>query len=158
DARLIPNLSIRGSVTYLNGKYNSYPGASFYNRTSTQTIGPTVGDASGLDTIYTPKLTSSLTFDYTIPSSIGDFSLNAGWVHNDGFYFDPQNVVRQPSYNLVNASLGYRADNSAWGLRLWGKNLTREHYFTAIIPQTYGDTATPAAPRTYGITLEMHLR
>lgn len=158
EARPVSDLSIRASVTYLNGKYNSYAGASFYNRTGTQTTGPAVGDASGFDTIYTPKLTSSLTADYIIPSSIGDFSVNGGWVHNDGFYFDPQNAVRQPSYNLVNASLAYRAEGGAWGIRLWGKNLARERYYTAIIPQTYGDTATPAAPRTYGVTLDMHLR
>lgn len=158
DARPFRELSVRASVTYLNGKYNSYPGASFYNRTNSQTTGPVVGDASGLDTIYTPDLTGSLSADYTIGSSIGDFIVNGAWVYNDGFYFDPQNAVRQPSYNLLNASLGYRAKEGAWGVRFWGKNLAGEHYYTAIIPQTYGDTATPAAPRTYGITLELHLR
>lgn len=89
------------------------------------------------------------------PDSDGDIALNTSWAYNDGFYFDPQNAVKQPSYSLINASIGYQPASAAWGVRLWGKNLAKAHHYTAILPQTYGDTATPAAPRAYGISLNV---
>ena len=155
EARPVDNLSLRASVTWLDGKYLSYPGASFYNRNGTRTTGAAVGDASGLDTIYTPPVTGSVSADYSVPVGNGEIALNTSWVYNDGFYFDPQNAVKQPSYNLINASIGYQPSSGAWGVRLWGKNLAQNHYYTAIIPQTYGDTATPASPRTYGVSFNV---
>lgn len=151
-------LTVRGSLTLLDGKYLNYPGASFYARTATQTTGPTTGDASGLETIYTPKLTSSLTAQYAAAVGSGHLLFDASWVHNDGFWFDPQNAVRQPAYDLLNGSIGYSPDGRSWGVRLWGKNLGGARYYTAIVPQSYGDTATPAAPRTYGVSLDVHFR
>lgn len=155
EARPMENLSLRGSLTYLDGKYLDYPGASFYNRNDVRVTGATIGDASGLDTIYTPPLTGSVSANYAIPIATGDVALSLAWVYNDGFYFDPQNATKQPSYNLINASIGYQPASGGWGVRLWGKNLTQEQYYTAIVPQTYGDTATPAAPRSYGISFNV---
>lgn len=145
-------LTFAAALAYLDGEYLSYPGASFYTRTPTATIAATTGDATGRETIYTPHLTASVTGSYVIDN----VTLNASYNYNSGFYFDVQNATRQPNYGLFNASIAYLSDNQRWGVRLWAKNLTAEHYYTAIVSQSYGDTATPAAPRTYGLSLETH--
>ncbi len=154
EARPADALDLRAAMTVLDGKYQSYPVASFYSRNATQTTGVFNGDATGLDTHYTPPFTASFTANYRI----GDFALTGSIAHNSGFYLDVQNAIKQPSYDLVNASIAYTSPNGVWGARIWGRNLTQERYYTAIVPQSYGDTATPAAPRTYGVTLEVHLR
>ncbi|RYD77433.1 MAG: TonB-dependent receptor, partial [Verrucomicrobiaceae bacterium] len=53
QARPTKALTISAAMTYLDGEYKSYPGATFFTRTATQTVAQTVGDASGLDTPYT---------------------------------------------------------------------------------------------------------
>ena len=45
----------------------------------------------------------------------------------DAFFFSDSHNERSQSYELMNASISYRADN--WYARLWARNLTDEDYF-----------------------------
>ncbi|KAF1697254.1 hypothetical protein CSC62_08610 [Pseudoxanthomonas jiangsuensis] len=159
EALLVPvdYLTIRMAATFLKGEYGRYPGASFYLRDDHQTLGAYVGDASGRDTIHTPDVAVSLGADYVIPMSVGDLTLAASYAYNDGYFFDPQNETPQASFSLFNASVAFQPADSAWSVRLWGKNLGDEKYLTSLSQQAYGDTLVPAAPRTYGISVEWKL-
>ena len=88
---------------------------------------------------------------------MGDYVFDVSGYHNSGFFFDQQNRVHQPGYNLLDATIGWDAPGGKWGLRLWGKNLTDTRYFSNIVPQTFGDGAIPAAPLTFGGTLQVHI-
>lgn len=157
EMRPLPDLTVRLAMSYLEGEYKDFRGASFFTRNAVQTLAQGTGDATGRDTIYTPPFTASLTANYRIPASIGDFTIAGAFVHNDGYYFDPQNATSQDAYQLLNASVAYTATSGRWGVRVWTKNLTDERYYTAVVPQSYGDTSTPAAPRTFGISFDAHL-
>ena len=78
----------------------------------------------------------------------------AGTVYyNGGYYFDPQNRVRQDAYALVNASVNWRPGDEGLELRLWARNLTAAKYITSASSATVGDEYYPGTPRTYGVTL-----
>jgi len=69
--------------------------------------------------------------------------------------------LEQPSYTLVNAGLGLKADDESWTLYAWTKNLFDERYLTAATvgsptaqaSSTFGD----GSPRTFGGTLRVKL-
>lgn len=150
-------LSLRAAATYLHGKYDDFQNAPFFIRSPTGLGGSVVvlRDATGRETQHTPDFTASFGADYSVPAGSGEILLSANYNYNDGFFFDPENALRQPSYHILSASIGYSAPEDRWGLRLWGKNLANEHYYNAITATAFGDQATPAEPRTYGVTLSV---
>lgn len=121
----------------------------------------------GNKTPNTPPFSLTLTADYTIPSTIGNFDISVNWSHTGNYFAEADNGggqvfpsspdnVRQSIYDLINASLSWESIDQRWGVRLWGKNLTQAKYFTYA---TAGGTNTknlPAPPRTYGVTLSAH--
>ena len=147
-------LSLRAAATYLHGKYDEFQGAPFFIRSATGAAGSvvTLADASGRETQHTPDFTASFGVDYRIPLGDGEVMLSGNYNYNDGYFFDPENALRQPNYHIVSASVGYTAQDDRWGVRVWAKNLANEKYFNAITATAFGDQATPAEPRTYGVT------
>jgi iron complex outermembrane receptor protein len=160
EARVFNALSLRAGLSYLHGRYGSFTNAPFYIRTATGLGGSTaaMGDATGKDTIHTPPFTLSAGADYTLTTKVGSVTLSGSYAYNDGFFFDAENALPQKSYSLVGASIRLLSEDGRWGVRVWGKNLTDTQYYTAMVPQRWGDTATPAEPRTFGATLELHLK
>lgn len=149
----IPSLQLGASLSYLDGTYTRFPTAPAFIPLPAGGATPTAIDAAGMDTIYTPPVTATLSAQYKIPAAVGDFDINGSVYYNDGFYFDPENRLRQSSYTLLNAALGWTSPDERWGLQLFGRNLGDSHYYSQVVPQRFGDTSTPDAPRTYGITL-----
>ena len=70
-------------------------------------VGGCTIDATGLNTVHTPSFSMNLSADYAIPTQIGRFDIATIFYHNDGFYWDPANQLRQPTYSLYNASIGW---------------------------------------------------
>ena len=59
-------------------------------------------NAYGLDLIRAPHYSANLAADYVIPSSVGDFDLNANVSYTDSFYWFPEASERVDSYLLAN--------------------------------------------------------
>lgn len=152
----VSHLRINAAATYLHNEYTDFAGAPFFTPLPTGGNALTPVSATGKDFVQSPHWTATIGAQYTIPTEIGDFLAAGTYSYNDGFFFDAQNRVRQPSYELVSASLGWTSPDGTFGARVWGKNLTDSRYYTNIPIQAFGDTAVPAAPRTYGLTLEAH--
>ncbi|WP_313807894.1 TonB-dependent receptor [Sphingobium sp.] len=150
------NFRLSASLSYLDGTYTRFPAAPAFTPLPGGGASQVAIDASGNDTIYTPPFTANLNAQYKIPATIGDFDVTGSVYYNDGFFFDPENRARQDNYVLVNASLGWTSANGRWGVKLYGRNLTDAHYYNQIIPQRFGDTAVPDAPRTYGVMVRMN--
>jgi outer membrane receptor protein involved in Fe transport len=77
----------------------------------------------------------------------------------DEFYFDVSHDERSRSYELVNARVGYEADD--WSVQLWARNLFDEKYavrgfYFGNEPPDFPNTLyiRPGDPRQAGITLE----
>jgi iron complex outermembrane recepter protein len=159
----IDALTVRGGFELMNGRYTDFHNAPFNNPTRGPTGVPiggntqSVGNATGFDTVRTPKGTASASADYRVPMPTGNLDFIVSYYYNSGFAWDPDNRVRQPSYDVVNASVDWNALNNAWGVRLWVRNLASGHYCMYGTATTLLDSCAPAPPRTYGITLSAHL-
>jgi iron complex outermembrane recepter protein len=162
DFTLLPihNLTVNASFAFIHGRYTSFPGAPYYPSVPASSCSPGVGtvgactiDVTGLNTVHTPSFTMHLSADYVKPTQVGSFDIAADLYHNDGFYWDPANQVRQPTYSLYNASIGWMDPPGRFGIRLWGKNLGGEKYYSNASTSTLGELFSPAPPRTYGGTI-----
>ena len=144
-------LKLSGALTLMGGHYTDYPG---YVVLDTQ--GNSLGtiNAKGFRTIRTPKFVGSVSVQYTLPTSFGDFAANVGLQHNSGYNFVVDPRVGQPSYTVLNAGLSWSPSNGPFTVRVWGKNLTNANYYSIANPNPapVGDTQVNAPPRTYGVT------
>jgi iron complex outermembrane recepter protein len=158
-------LTARFGATYLDPKYTDYQNAPSGppNPNTNPALGPVGGtispllsiDAKGNQTPYASKFTANLGFDYILQTSHGDWQLTADYYYNDGFYFEPDNFLRQGRYSIVNAQLKYMPTKNL-GVRIWGKNLTGQKYAASASTQegVAGYPWMPAPPRKYGIAVD----
>ena len=160
----IDALTLRGGVEWMRGYYTSFNNAPLLS----PNLGPggmpvggnsqSGGDASGFDTVRTPKATATASADYRmlVPGGSLDFVISD--YYNSGFAWDPANRLRQPSYNVLNASVDWKSSKNGWGVRLWGRNLTGSQYCAFETASSLLDSCAPARPKTYGITVSAHLK
>ncbi len=148
----------RASFSYLDSKYTSFQNAP----SGPQNPNPPYGslpliqiDASGNYTPLAPKFTLNLGFDYTLNTDHGDFTLSADYYYNDGYFFEPDNLLHQPSFHLINAQIKYMPTEN-FGVRAWGKNLAGEKYVIGAVTQggAPGYPFFPGAPREFGIAFD----
>lgn len=153
-------LTGRFAMTYLDSKFTSFPNAP----TGPQNFAPPYGalpltdiDASGNRTPMAPEFTVNLGFDYAVNTSYGDFLLTADYYYNDGYYFEPDNLLKQDGFHLLSAQLKYTPTES-FGVRIWGKNLAGEKYALGAVTQggAPGYPFYPGAPRTFGLAFDFN--
>jgi iron complex outermembrane recepter protein len=162
DAEIVPvqNFKIIGGFEILNAHYTKFPSApeAIPNATGGVLTGGNHTifiDASGYTMIRAPKFTSSLAAVWTIPTSSGDFALDANWHYNSGFFWEVSNRTRQPAYSVVNASASWTSPDKRIDARIWARNLLNKFYY-ANVAEGQSDVYTPEAPRTYGVTVGYH--
>ena len=98
----------------------------------------------------TPSFSGDLSVDYKHDLLGGVAHYNLTDSYNSGFYFEPDNHLRQNRFNLLNSSVLWVAPNDSYSLRLYVKNLTDERYLTEAASSALGFAEALAAPRTYG--------
>ena len=109
-----------------------------------------------------PKLTANIGADVTLfDSDAGKLSFHPDLAYQSNQYFEVLNVprLRQGSYALVSAHLDFETADGRWNASVWGKNLTKEHYFTSRVDLLAGfgfDYNHIGTPRTYGATVGMN--
>ena len=103
-------------------------------------VTPAINLFGGLGLLETQLNDSGAAFDGrdSAQSPSYQFMLGAAFKHSqhwfsgievegkDEFYFSDSHNQRSDSYTLVNAHIGYQTPD--WSIRLWGRNLTNEHY------------------------------
>jgi iron complex outermembrane receptor protein len=171
DLMFLPteHLTVAMGLAFLDAKYTKFPGATFNFPCLTPTTAPACAasvngggyyslfqDASGLRPHYTERSTGTLSVNYTVPASFGDLQFIGSVAYHDGFFFDVQNILEQPSYTIANASVVWSAPSDKWDVTLWGKNLTGEEYFAQQQVNQNGAVYAPQPPRSYGITFGYH--
>jgi iron complex outermembrane recepter protein len=150
------NLRLTAGVEYLNAKYDSFPDGSC------AVPAPTGGNPTsvlcnldGRTMIRSPKFTSNVGVQYTMPLPGGtSLRLSANDNYNSGFFWEPDNRLRQRPYNLVSAAARFSFQDDHYALELWGKNLANEVIFTNAASAS-SDTYAIGQPRTFGITGSM---
>lgn len=166
EALVAEGFTVRASGTYLDSKYTSYgrldANGVLQDGAPTSTplprggaiLGPPI-DAAGRQTPLASKVTFDIGADYKWKTSIGEILLSADLYHNSGYFYEPDNFLRQDSFDILNSEIRYKPTEHT-AIRIWGKNLLATQYSIAANTQggSPGYPWIPAAPRTYGISAE----
>jgi outer membrane receptor protein involved in Fe transport len=156
NLRLVRGFDVRLAYQYLHGRYVDFPlaqiavlnGAGYYDLRT--------GDVSGNDTVLSPKSTLSASVNYETEIGSGKLGANISYYYNSGYYHEPDNVLRQNGYSMVNASVRYDTENGMYG-QFWGRNLTNRAVANFSGVQNFGGLGAGriayAPPRTYGVTV-----
>ncbi|MET0660888.1 MAG: TonB-dependent receptor [Steroidobacteraceae bacterium] len=153
----VGELTVSAGASFLDATYDSFPGAPISTPGPTGGNITTSGDAKGNDMTRSPPVTGNLAVDYFLPVAAGELGFNVNYCYNDGFYFEPDNRVKQDSYSIVNAQVAYSfGPDQRYRVRVFGKNLGDEEYFNSITEFAFGDQAVPGQPRTYGVGIDVN--
>lgn len=165
DFTLLPidALTLRASVERMKGYYTNFNNAPFLSPNLAPGGVPvggnaqSGGNATGFDTVRTPKGTGTFSADYRVTLPVGSLDFVLSDYYNSGFAWDPDNRLRQSSYDVLNASVDWGLGRNGWAVRFWGRNLTGTQYCTFETATALLDSCAPARPRTYGVTLSARL-
>ena len=157
EAAVTSQLSVTGGVSYLHDRFLTFPNAPYAIPgvlcSDTSNAPLCAGDASGNRLPYTPTATFNLGANYNVDVGYGKLNVSANYLHSTGWFASPDNTLRQPGYQLVNASAAWTHPEGRLEVRLWGSNLTDELYSISMLEGPQGDARTLGAPRTYGVTV-----
>lgn len=104
-----------------------------------------------------PKFVVSLGGDIVRPVGDGKVKLSIDASHNDGYFFDAENLTGTGGadahgFELLDASLTYTAPDDRWLISVFGANLTDAKYFDSGLPISgIVRNARAAPPQTYGV-------
>jgi iron complex outermembrane recepter protein len=147
----LEQLSLQGGVTYAE--------------TEIEDFGTTLGETGVFSAArendrlsFAPKWSASLSATFEQP--VGDsflFRANVGAKYlseyNTGSNLDPAKI--QDAYTIVNARVGFGAQDEKWMVEAWSLNITDEEYVQVIFDapaQTATYNAFLGVPQTYGLT------
>jgi iron complex outermembrane receptor protein len=154
EARPVRGVTLSSNSVYMRGKYLDFANPIAFPASP---LSPPIvlASANGLDTIRTPRFTSSLTGSYEFMSAIGSFMVTGSMKYNGKYYFDPTNLATQPAYWVADGSIKWTDSSGKYGLRLWANNLLDERYLSQVLPSGLGQLQIEARPRTYGVTADV---
>jgi iron complex outermembrane recepter protein len=149
-AAITDNFTISGGVNHVIGRYGQYPGAIGYPAQAS--LGSFTFDATGKTAINAPTWAGNLSADYTIPSAVGQFALNANLSARTQVYVAVTNRLTNPGYGVENDSVSWTHPGGRFSVRLWVLNAFDKEYYNIRAESGVGDYQVFAPPRTYGIT------
>jgi iron complex outermembrane receptor protein len=149
--RVTQGLTLSAGLELEHDRFTDFPNADFFQ--SCAHPYPTVCSlsANGKQLPQTPAASGTINLDYRVSVSNSELHFNVNEAANSGYYYQPNNEIKQSAYGLLNGSIGWTY--SHYNVTLWGKNLTDVIYATAVNPAPTAISAAYAAPRTYGVTL-----
>jgi iron complex outermembrane recepter protein len=149
--RVTHGLTVSAGLELEHDRFTDFPNADFFLGCAHPY--PTVCSlsANGKQLPQTPAASGTINVDYRVSISNSELHFNVNEAANSGYYYQPNNEIKQSAYGLLNGSIGWTY--SHYSVTLWGKNLTDVIYATAVNPAPTAISAAYAAPRTYGVTL-----
>lgn len=162
--RPTPELTLSGSLAYLDSKYLEFPGAGCYyeQRASTPAGQTCVQDLSGAETPYSSKWSGTAGLEYAAP--LGRYTLTGRVDTSFRSNFNPSlnndPAVQQRGFALVDARLSLAPEDGPWTLAIFGKNLTDKLYTdqTSDTPIITGSRfATTNRGRQIGVQLSFKM-
>lgn len=152
------HLELSLGVSWMHSKYDRFPNTQLFPPSPTGGNLDTVyGDVSGNQVPQTPDFTSSATIAYRLPVSFGEFRTSLSYLYNSGFFWEPNNRIKEPPLNMVNGEIGWRSRSQRYGVKVWGRNLLNKEYSINSSSSVFGDLYSPAPPRQYGVVFQTWL-
>lgn len=146
-ARPVTGLDLSFAASYVNTRIKEFVG---YNSAAV------IQDFRGAQFPYTPQYTvvADGQYDFPISSRLNLF-VGGSLTYNSKALASIGNVAQLtlPSYTLLDARFGIRAENDSWRAQLWGRNLTNEYYWTNALQTQDGYVRYAGKPVTYGVSV-----
>lgn len=132
QARITSRFTLTGSFGYANAEFDEFKDA--------------MGDYSGKKAPNAPEYTFSIGGNYRMENG---FFAGVDMVGYGRTYGDFANTYKRDAYQLINAKIGYEADN--WEIYLYGKNIFDKDYTWAGVGNGYWNLYSE--PREMGLKL-----
>ncbi|HIC43402.1 MAG TPA: TonB-dependent receptor, partial [Sulfurimonas sp.] len=148
------NFTIQGSYTYLDTKF-----ANFFIPDGFRPPDGGAGtssDRAGNALRNAPENAYNILVRWdTDTVNGGSLSLQTDFRHKDKVYQDPDvlEFAAVPEYDVLDVRATYVFPNGNLETTLWSRNVMDEDYFLHNWPLQGSGQATPAPPRTYGLTV-----
>jgi iron complex outermembrane receptor protein len=156
EVLVTPDLTLIAGTSWIHDRYSSFPNAVFFTPNPAGGNIPGLSSAAGNRLPLTPDATFNVSADYRYPlPNRGQIHLTAIYSYSDSYIFSPDNILRQPAFSMVNATMSWTAPGERLTATLWGKNLSNEAVANAILESALGSLAAYQPPRTYGVTVGM---
>jgi len=155
EASLAPGLRLNGGFELLHAEFTSYPNAIISFPVATGGIGTRFGDAAGNRLPLSQRFNSNLALDYSKELAVGRLGLNATANYNGNYKFDPDNIVGQKGYTLINLSANLSPTGTNLTIGGFVRNLLDKKviaFSTASAPLGY-ITSYDNPPRVYGLSV-----
>jgi len=151
EIRPVTNLTVSGGFTLLNDRFTNFPDAVFALQVPGG-LDTEIRSAAGNRLPQTADFTATVNADYHLPTSFGGAGLDLSYGYNSGYYSQPDNILRQPSYSTLAASLRFELKNGVL-LSVWGCNLTNAKIAQTLAAGSFNSIVSYAPPLTYGATV-----
>lgn len=155
--RVTQNLQLNAGLSVIHSDYANFTNAPV---TTLSPAGGNIvasGSVSGNSVEDTPSWTLNIGPSYKFTTPLGESTANLNFYHNSGWYAAPDNRIRQPAYNVVNADIMLVPTwDKHISIDFWGKNLGNAVYASQLDETQYGDNRVAAMGRTYGLTVGLH--
>lgn len=143
-------LELDAGFSFLDSEYKDFQDYAGFERDPAGGNRSISADVTGNSVVRAPEFTGTLGATYTAElANAGSLIFNAAYYYNDGFAFDPQHLVEQKAYSLVNASVTW-APKEAYRVMAWVQNLTDEDYLGFGVASNQGTTYFDMPGRLYG--------
>jgi iron complex outermembrane receptor protein len=153
EALLTRELTLTAGVAIIHDRFTNFPNAVIFTPQSFGGNATTTESANGNRLPLTPDATFNISLDYRRPLPVGELLFDITESYSKGYVFAPDNILRQPAYNLVNAAISWASPNERFTASVWGKNLDNQLVANALLSSAIGSLASYQPPRTYGVSI-----
>jgi iron complex outermembrane recepter protein len=154
SARLTRSLSLQASLEWLHARYTNFPNAPSYLPAPAGGNELITINGAGFHMANAPDFSAYGAADYTMAVAGGMLDINVNESYNSGYYWDPDDRLRQSAFALLGGYVKWTDGEDKWSYRLWGNNVTSRHYYTYQSALAFGDIYSPSMPATYGVAIE----
>ncbi|HVF16780.1 MAG TPA: hypothetical protein VNA21_07700, partial [Steroidobacteraceae bacterium] len=145
EARPLAALRMNFDAAFIDAKFDRFPRGGIAG-----------SDATGNELPYSPEFCGAFRASYELPFNVagGRFGILGQYSYRSASSSGQENSRDQEmgSYDLVSARVGWTRDDGAFGIALWGENLSDELYVTNRVRDFIGTQAISfGEPRTYGV-------
>lgn len=153
-AKLTRALSLQTSIEWLHARYTNFPNDPSYVPSPAGGNSLITINGAGYQMANAPDFSAYVAADYAMSAGGGTLNVNANESYNSGYYWNPDDRLRQPAFALLGGYVKWTDGEGKWSYRLWGNNVTSRHYYTYEDAFAFGDIYSPAMPATYGVAVE----
>jgi iron complex outermembrane receptor protein len=152
--KLTRSWSLQASLEWLHARYTNFPNDPSYIPAPAGGNNLITINGSGFHLCNAPDFSAYAAADYSTTVAAGTLDVNVNLSYNSGYYWDPDDRLRQPAFALLGGYVNWTDGKGKWSYRLWGNNVTSRHYYTYEDAFAFGDIYSPAMPATYGVAVE----